>query len=58
MGEVAPGSEERKAEKYSNLRSSYIFTPMAMETLGVVGPRSVMFIREPRHHLQQVTGEA
>ena len=40
VGEVVARAKARNAEKYSKLGSSYIFTSMAIETSGVVGPRS------------------
>ena len=34
-----------KAEKYRGLPASHSFTPVAIETLGAIGPRSMLFLR-------------
>ena len=56
-GLVAAAAEERKRIKYSNLSASHIFTPVAVETSGVLGPISVHFLKELGHRLTRVTGE-
>ena len=45
-GRVAESAEDRKAEKYRGLPASHSFTPVAIETLGAIGPRSMLFLRE------------
>ena len=39
-GKVAAAVEERKVSKYSNLGQAYLFTPVAIETLGAFGPKT------------------
>jgi len=49
--------EERKTDKYSSLGAGYSFTPVAIETLGAMGKRSLAFVRELGHRVMQSTGE-
>ena len=56
-GAVAAAAEERKLAKYANLDQGHSFTPVAIETLGVIGPKSLVFIRDLGHRIQQRTGE-
>ena len=45
-GKVAAAAEDRKTKKYSNLDQAYLFMPVAIETFGTFGPRSLAFIKE------------
>ena len=54
---VAAMAEERKAVKYVSLSSTYAFTPVAIETSGVFGPRTATFLKDLGHRLAQVTGD-
>ena len=45
-GAVAAAAEERKVAKYMALGRSHSFTPVAIETLGAIGPKSLAFIRD------------
>ena len=54
---VAAMAEERKAVKYVSLSSTYTFTPVAIETSGVFGPRTATFLKDLGHRLAQVTGD-
>ena len=56
-GAVADLAEERKTDKYSSLGAGYSFTPVATETLGAMGKRSLAFVRELGHRVMQCTGE-
>ena len=56
-GAVAALAEERKKTKYAHLDSSHTFTPVAIETSGVIGPQSMIFVRDLGRRLAQVTGE-
>ena len=56
-GIVAAAAESRKKTKYSNLLSSHVFTPVAIETSGVFGPETEAFIKELGCRLRQVTGD-
>ena len=56
-GAVAAAAEERKLAKYANLDHAYSFVPVAIETLGVIGPKSLSFIRDLGHRIQQRSGE-
>ena len=57
-GLVAARAEELKEAKYALLVPHHIFTPVAIETGGVVGPQSLAFIRELGRRLELVTGDA
>ena len=57
-GLVAARAEELKEAKYAFLVPHHIFTPVAIETGGVVGPQSLAFIRELGRRLELVTGDA
>ena len=54
---AAAMAEERKAVKYVSLSSTYAFTPVAIETSGVFGPRTATFLKDLGHRLAQVTGD-
>lgn len=40
-GRVAAAAEERKEEKYCSLPPTHWFAPLSIETMGVVGPKSL-----------------
>ena len=56
-GAVAVLAEERKKAKYAHLDSSHSFTPIVVETSGVVGPQSLIFLKDLGRRLRQVSGE-
>ena len=45
-GEVAELAEERKCTKYNSLPVTHSFTPVAIDTSGVIGPKSLVFLKE------------
>ena len=45
-------------QKYKHLNSCYFFTPVAIETSGVFGPKTMEFLKGLGHRLRQVSGEA
>ena len=45
-GKVAECAEDGKAEKYRGLPASHSFTPVAIETLGAIGPASWAFLKD------------
>ena len=55
----APGltAEEKKKAKYSCLSDSYIFTPIALETLGPWGSEAAAFVSEIGRRLFVATGD-
>ena len=57
VGSVAAMVEEKKLTKYSHVEQSYCFTPVAVETSSVLGPKSLAFLKELGYHIKQVTGE-
>ena len=56
-GKVAASAEERKCEKYQGLPPGHIFTPVAIEILGAIGPKSMVFLRELRRRIRAATDE-
>ncbi len=56
-GLVAAGAEERKEAKYTSLGSLHCFTPLAIETTGVLGPKSMTFVKELGGRVARVTGD-
>ena len=43
-GAVTEMAEKKKESKYSHLTHSYIFSPLAIESLGAMGPKSLALI--------------
>ena len=56
-GAVAARVESLKEEKYIDLLHSHDFAPVAVETSGVLGPRSLSFVKELGRRLRCQTGE-
>ena len=55
---MAASAEERKALKYSHLTPSYLFTTVAIEISGAIGPRSRAFLRVFGRRVHLESGEA
>jgi len=45
-GSAATAASERKTAKYSNLSSSHVFCPVAVETLGALADDALVFLAE------------
>ena len=58
VGAVAQQAEEKNMQKYKHLDSCHLFTPVAIETSGVFGPKTMEFLKGLGHRLRQVSGEA
>ena len=56
-GEVASRSEVLKEEKYADLLHTHVFVPVAVESSGVFGPKSLSFVRELGRRLRDQSGE-
>ena len=56
-GAVAGMAEEKKVRKYSCLAPTHTIMPVAVETLGAVGPRSLAFLKELAARMKQQSGE-
>ena len=54
---MAAEAEGRKKLKYSSLNSSYFFIPVAVETLGVIGPDSLAFLHDLASRIRKTTME-
>ena len=57
-GRVAAIAEDRKDEKYRDLPSTHWFCPIAIETMGAMGPRSLALLKEVGRRIMSETGEA
>ena len=55
-GAVAAMGESKKATKYAHLSISHIFTPVAVESLGAFGSRSLSFIHALGRKIRQYSG--
>ena len=56
-GEVAAAAEKKKSNKYGHLGPAHIFMPVAIETLGAFGPRTLAFIKELGRRIWKATRE-
>ena len=56
-GEVAKKAEAEKEEKYRDLLHSHDFTPVAVETSGVFGPKTMSLIKEVEKRLRSQSGD-
>ena len=56
-GSAAKTAEVRKIAKYQSLAVYYTFVPIAIETLGSMGPEAKTFLLELGRRLRQQTGE-
>lgn len=54
-GSAAVSGEKLKQKKYQNLGNNYLFHPVAVETFGVYGPESLLFVHEIGRRLSQAT---
>ena len=50
-------AEALKLEKYSNLTSSHFFTPIAIESSGVFGPKTMSFIKDLGKRITRQSGD-
>ena len=56
-GAVAALAEEMKMTKYINHTPEHLFSPIAVETMGVLGPRTKVLLRDLGRRVTQTTGE-
>ena len=56
-GKAAENVEDRKAEKYQGLPGSHTFTPVVIETMGAIGPKSMAFLKDLGRRIAMETGE-
>ena len=54
---LLPLQRTERPNKYIHLDSAYLFIPLAFETLGVFGPKTLAFVRELGRRISQETGE-
>ena len=56
-GAAAEQAEAKKRDKYGDLSSSHIVTPLGFETMGQWGPSTIRFVKELGRLLEESTGE-
>jgi len=56
-GAAAERASTRNTEKYSELSSTHLFTPLALETLGPINCEGLSFLSELGQKLRATTGE-
>mgnify|MGYP007032683066 CR=1 FL=1 len=56
-GAVAERAEKLKSEKYKDLPCDHMFMPIATETSGVFGPRTIQFLKDLGRRIRALTGE-
>ena len=57
-GSVADNAERAKHNHYLKLKENYLFTPIAFETLGSMGPETKELIKKLGNMMKRSTGEA
>ena len=57
-GTVAALAERRKNDLYALLDTTHYFTPVVVETSGVLGLQALSFFRDLGHRLVRATGES
>lgn len=57
VGIVADLAEQRAVSKYTGLNSTHIFTPVVVESLGVMGPLTHSFLKELGRCIRSSSGE-
>ena len=56
-GKVAEAAEDRKCGKYRDLPPGHFFSPIAIETLGAIGPKSLTLLKEIGGRIRAETGD-
>ena len=56
-GAVAELAEVSKCQKYQHLPQTHCFTPVAFESLGAVGSRTLAFLKDIGRRIRLETGE-
>ena len=54
---MAAAAEGKKDAKYSSLPPTHCFSPLAIETMGVLGPKSLALVREIGRRITGESGE-
>ena len=57
-GAVADFAESRKEELYCHLQPTHIFVPVAVETTGAFGTKSLRFLKDLAGRLRSISGNA
>ncbi len=56
-GGAAEFAAERKEDKYAQLTSSYLFTPVSCETVGLMSSKALTFLNDLGRRIASVTGD-
>ena len=56
-GKATAAAEDRKTNKYSNFDQAYLFMPVAINTFGPFGPKSLAFVKVLESRIWEQTGE-
>lgn len=56
-GAVDTDAEHRKRQKYARLETSHIFTPVAVETVGVFRADAQSFFQDIAYHIHRILWE-
>ena len=56
-GKAAEKAESRKHITYQELKTTYTFVPIALETLGAWGKEGLKFVKDLGSRIAEVTGE-
>ena len=54
---MAKVAERSKLAKYRELESRYVVQPVAIETLGVIGPSTDTFLRDVGKRIERASGD-
>ena len=57
-GGASAAAVARKSSKYAGLASSYIFMPIALETLGTINPEAIDFFVELGHRISAISNDS
>ena len=57
VGKVAEKAEDRKVAKYWELPASHSFTPIAIATMGAIGPGSMAFLNDLEPQIAMESGK-
>jgi len=57
-GSAATAASERKTAKYSNLSSSHVFCPVAVETFGALADDALVFLTDIRRRAMLCTADS
>jgi len=57
QGKLLQLQRQRRVKKYQGLPPGHLFVPITIETLGAIGPRSLVFLKDLGRRIRGETGE-